>query len=316
MRFFAVWAYLCWMNVTSKLAELGEDIARQRGKVSLFLLRHLGYRVGFMAAHLSRWMRLTPRRQRNLALVAEENKKCLLGPDAAPLQHTWISQRRQLLDLAATYGQNPRIHAQLARCAGALNQIVEPLHQNGSPVILAPLHMVSDILAGIVGSMVYPHRATVVVSASAEVYQARDRDMGGVNLSYCSIHGDNRKLAGNLMDAIMEAAEHQRNMMIFPDITPDYTVETSHTRAGKMDCRLFGRPAHLHSGIIRMARMLSARVVFYYLYYDDGIKIHIEQPVAARDLKNKMPQIIEESITRHPADWLLWHAHSLYFINE
>lgn len=316
MRFFAVWVYLSWRNLTGKLAELAGKLKQWHGKVTLFLLRRMDYRAGFLLAHLSRMLRLTGRRRRNLALVAEENKKCLLGPDAAPLKHTWVSQRRQLLDLAATYGQNARVQAELKRCAEQLNQVVEPLHQNGSPVILAPLHMVSDILAGIVGSMVYPEKATVVVSSSAEIYQERDRAMGGVNLTYCSIHSDNRMIAGNLMDSIMEAADHQRNIMIFPDITPDYTVGTNETKAGKMSCRLFERPAHLHSGIVRLARVLSAQVVFYYLYYDKGIKIHIEQPVAARELKKKMPVIIEESITRHPADWLLWHAHSLYFINE
>ncbi|MBW7981696.1 ABC transporter [Enterobacillus tribolii] len=316
MRFFAVWLYLSWKNFTGKLAEQVGKSREWHGKTARFLFRHLDYRAGFLLAHISRGLRLTGRRRRNLALVAEENKRCLLGPDAAPLRHTWVSQRRQLLDLAATYGQSAQIQSELKQCADQLNQIVEPLHQNGSPVILAPMHMVSDILAGIVGSMVYPGKATVVVSSSAEIYQEQDRAMGGVNLTYCSIHSDNRMIAGNLMDSIMEAADHQRNIMIFPDITPDYTLDTNETRAGKLNCTLFNRPAHLHSGIIRLARVLSAQVVFYNLYYDKGIKIHIEPPVAARELKKKMPVIIEESITRHPADWLLWHAHSLYFINE
>lgn len=316
MRFFAVWVYLSWMNFTDRLTELAGRLYQLRGKANLFLIRRLDYRLGFLLAHLSRLLRLTGARRRNLALVAEQNKKCLLGPNVAPLNYTWVSQRRKLLDLAATYGQNARVHAELQRCAEQLNQIVKPLHESGSPVILAPLHMVSDILAGIVGSMVYPEKATVVVSASAELYQDGDRAMGGVNLTYCSIHSDNRMIAGKLMDSIMEAADHQRNIMIFPDITPDYTVNSNEAKAGKMDCRLFERPAHLHSGIVRLAKVLSAKVVFYYLYYDKGIKIHVEQPVTARELKKKMPLIIEESITRHPADWLLWHAHSLYFINE
>ncbi|MBE0149747.1 ABC transporter, partial [Serratia fonticola] len=54
----------------------------------------------------------------------------------------------------------------------------------------------------------------------------------------------------------------------------------------------------------------------YYLYYDQELKIHIEPPVQARSLKARLPEIIETSIARHPEDWLLWHAHSLFFINE
>lgn len=316
MRFFAVWLYCSSRIVFDRLVGLREWAGQRIAAARIFLLRRMDYRTSFRLAHLARALGMTGRRRRNLARVAEENKRCLLGPGVPPLNAGWIFQRRELLDLAATYGQNPRLLAELRQCAGQLDRVVKPLHEAGSPVILAPLHMVSDILAGIVGSMVWPHQATVVVSASAEVYQARDRAMGGINLNYCSIHGDNSAIAGNLTEAIMEAAEHRRNIMIFPDITPDYTASARENVSAKMACRLFGRPAHLHSGIIRAARMLSAQVVFYYLYYDGGLKIYLEQPVAARDLKRRMPLIIEAAMRRHPADWLLWHGHSLYFINE
>lgn len=315
MRFFAVWLYCSSRMAVDRLTGLGQWCRSRTAAVQIFLLKRINYRTGLILAHLRGAAGLS-RRRRNLARVAEENKRCLLGDDAPPLNAGWVSRRRELLDLAATYGQNPHLLAEIARCAEQLDRVVRPLHAAGSPVILAPLHMVSDILAGIVGSRVWPHKATVVVSASAEVYQARDRAMGGVNLTYCSIHGDNTAIGSHLMKAIDEAADHQRNIMIFPDITPDYTTGVTENVAAKMACRLFGRPAHLHSGIIRMARMLSAQVVFYNLYYEDGLKIHLEAPVAPRDLRRAMPEIVEASIRRHPSDWLLWHGHSLYFINE
>ncbi|WP_431225187.1 ABC transporter [Serratia sp. L9] len=314
MRFFAVWVYLAWRDSLTKLAHSFKPLRRAQGKVVCWLLRHGNYRWFLWLGAIGRTLRLSNRGERRRAFVAEANKQCLLG-DGSKLNYAKLSQRRRLLDLAATFGQNPQVKAQLDRCQQQLNAVVEPLHQAGHPVVLAPLHMVSDVLAGMVGGGVFPGQATVIVSVSAEAYQERARQIGGVNLSYCSIHDDSREIASNLTAAIMEAADHQRNIMIFPDITPDYTVNTNEAETAKLHCRLFDRPANLHSGVIRIARALSAQVVFYYLYYDKEIKIHIDPPMPARELKAKLPEVIETSITRHPEDWLLWHSHSLFFIN-
>ncbi len=315
MRFFAVWVYLSWRNFLTKIARSFEPFRRAHGKAVCWLLRRGDYRWFLWLAALGRKLRLGNRGERKRAFVAAANKQCLLD-DGYKLDYAKLSQRRRLLDLAATFGQNPQVLAQLEQCKAQLNAIVEPLHQAGQPVVLAPLHMVSDVLAGMVGGGVFPGQATVIVSVSAEIYEEKARQLGGVNLSYCSIHDDSRAIAGNLMTAIMEAAEHQRNIIIFPDITPDYTVNTNEAETAKLHCRLFNRPANLHSGVIRIARALSAQVVFYYLYYDKEIKIHIYPPMPARSLKAQLPEIIEESIARHPGDWLLWHSHSLFFINE
>ncbi|WP_337261267.1 MULTISPECIES: ABC transporter [unclassified Serratia (in: enterobacteria)] len=315
MRLFAVWFYLAWRNSLTKIARSFNPIRRAHGRVICWMLRYGDYRLLLGLAAVGRWLKLSNRGERQRAFVAAANKRCLIDDDRQ-VDFVKISQRRRLLELAATFGQNSQVMAQLERCKAELNAVVEPLHQSGSPVVLAPLHMVSDMLAGLVGGAAYPGKATVIVSASIEIYNEKFRQRGGVDLSYCSIHDDNRAIAGNLMTAIMEATEHQRNIMIFPDITPDYTVNASKAETAKLHCRLFDRPANVHSGVIRIARALSAQVVFYYLYYDKEIKIHIYPPVPARKLKAELPEIIEASITRHPEDWLLWHSHSLFFINE
>lgn len=315
MRFFAVWVYLAWRNSLTALMRSVEPLRRAQKHAVCWLLRHGNYRWFLGVAALGRWLRLSDRGERRRAFVAAANQQCLLG-HGRQVDFAALSYRRRLLDLAATFGQNPQVQAQLERCTAQLNAVVEPLHQAGSPVVLAPLHMVSDVLAGMVGGAVFPCQATVIVSSSVEIYQEQLRQLGKVNLSYCSIHDDNRAIAGNLMAAMMEAAEHRRNIIIFPDITPDYTVNTNEAATAKLHCRLFDRAANLHSGVIRVARALSAQVVFYYLYYDQEIKIHIDPPVPARSLKSKLPELIETSIARHPEDWLLWHSHSLFFINE
>ncbi|WMT13865.1 ABC transporter [Serratia fonticola] len=315
MRFFAVWVYLAWRDALAKVARGFLPLRRAQNKSVCWLLRHGDYRWFLGLAALSRWLRLSNRGERRRAFVAAANKQCLIN-DGRKVDFAKISQRRRLLDLASAYAGNAQLLAQLEHCQVQLNAVVEPLHRAGQPVVLAPLHMVSDVLAGMVGAGVFPGQATVVVSASAEVYQERTRQQAGINLSYCSIHDDNRAIAGNLTSAIMAAADHQRNIMIFPDISPDYTVNTNEAKTAKLRCRLFDRPANLHSGVIRIARALSAQVVSYYLYYDQGIKIHIYPPIAACNLKAKLPELIETSIVKHPEDWLLWHSHSLFFINE
>jgi lauroyl/myristoyl acyltransferase len=315
MRFFAVWVYLTWCNSLSSLAAIWRKVTRLRNRVALQVIRRIDYRLLLGVAYLRGLIPLGQRALRGRAAVARANKDALIGPQGK-VDVVSQTSRRQVLELAATYGQNPRVLAQLAACTGQLDEVVTALHAAGSPVVLAPMHMVSDILAGIVGAGVYPGKATVIVSSSVEVYQEQARRQGGVSLDYCSIHDDNREIAVNLTDAIMEAADHQRNIIIFPDITPDFTINTNKSKTAKMHCTLFDRSANLHSGVIRIARALSAQVVFYYLYYDNGIKINIFSPVAASQLRQELPKIIEASLRQQPEDWLLWHAHSLFFINE
>lgn len=318
MRLLVVWVYFAWRNQLDKLAFFGWKFGGWKAKLSIWLLRHCDYRFVFMLKALYRALGLIERKQKNLAYVAAANSQCLLAEQKKRPAQNFIrtAQRRQILELAATYGQNQQILAQLAICTQLLDCQVKTLHDAGSPVILAPLHMVSDVLAGIVGANTYPKKATVVVSSSAEIYEEQARQMGGVNISYCSIHADSSVIAGNLMDAIMETADHKRNIIIFPDITPDYTVDSMMSKTAKTPCHLFGRPANLHSGIIRMAKVLSAQVICYYLYYDKEIKIYIYPTISSQQVKSKLPELIETSITRHPQDWLLWHSHSLFFINE
>ncbi|WP_380183026.1 ABC transporter [Kalamiella sp. sgz302252] len=315
MVFSVVWIWLAWHNFLARLARACRLFRQVRHKIFCWLLRHCDYRWLLRLAALGRRLGLGNRAERRRAFVAAANKQCLID-DGRRLDYAALCYRRRLFELAATFGQNPQLLAQLERCKTELDAVVKPLHQAGSPVVLAPLHMVSDVLAGIVGSAVFPGKATVIVSASVENYDQQTRQAAGINLSYCSIHDDNRAIADNLTSAIMAAATNQQNIMLFPDITPDYTAQGQAAKSAKLGCRLFGRPARLHSGIIRIARALAAQVVFYYLYYDKGIKIYIYQPVASRDLKGKLPEIIEASLRRHPDDWTLWHSHSLFFINE
>jgi lauroyl/myristoyl acyltransferase len=315
MNFFAVWACLTWLNGVDRLTRRGVKARRAADGFACLLLRHLNYRVVLWGLRGLYALPFCGRSLKKRATVAKANQRSILGPEGN-VDYAGMALRRQVLEVAATRGQNKRVLAELARCTAQLNEVVQEIHRSGSPVVLAPLHMVSDVLAGMVGAGVSPGRTTVLVSSSVEVYEQAERQKVGLNLDYCSIHSDSREIAASLMTALTETSELKRNMMIFPDITPDFTHFTNKSDTAKLPCRLFDRPANLHSGIIRMARMLAAQTVPYFLYFDGQLKIHIYPPVAARDLKKQLPGIIEKSLRGRPQDWMLWHAHSLYFINE
>ena len=314
MRLLAVRGYLAWRNGLDAMARLSATGAGMGSRLTCALLRRVDYRLWLEVRRRLRGSR-PQRRFRHRQAVAAANRQSLLGD--GNLDFAWQMQRRQWLDIAAVHARNASLMNHLARCSAQLNQVVEPLHRAGVPVLLAPMHTVSDVLATLVGADVYPGRATVIVSGDVHTFVRRAPEgEWRQRLDYCSIHDDPRHIAGTLSQAMLEAAEHRRNIILFPDITPDYTLNSKQNASAKLACHLFGRPAHLHSGIVRLSRALRAQVVCYSLYFDRGIRIHIEEPVAADKVGRAMPAFVERTLRRHADDWLLWHSHSLFFINE
>lgn len=315
IRFLIVWCVFSTKTLLAWPARGYRPLASGAQRFLCMLLRYgsmpllLGVAQGLCS------LRLLGMRYRNRGAVATQNYRCLTG-EGGSINSAWIAIRRQMLELGATWAQNPATLRQMQACTRQLDKIVAPLVQQKIPVVLAPLHSVSDILAAMVGAGVTPGKASVVVSSSAERYTSLARKTGSVALSYCSIHQDNTQLASELMSLITDMTAGQQNMIIFPDITPDYTVQTHEAQSGKIACRLFSRPAKLHRGVVRLSRIMSAQVIFYHLYYQQGIKIKIYAPLPAKNVAVKMPTIIENTMRNYPNDWLLWHSHSLYFINH
>lgn len=317
IRFLIVWTVFSVRNCLKPFKKGYEKLSHTVEVSFRFLLRKGHIASILLIAHgLTRIGAFGPKfRRRNK--VATANFNSLVG-QGGRINAGWMSVRRFILEEGATWGQNRQVMAQIQACSLELDRIVAPLHQQKKPVVLAPLHMVSDILATMVGAGVTPGSATVVVSSSAEQakYDATARELGQVNLSYCSIHQGNQSLASNLMTLMTEVAVGQKNVIVFPDITPDYTVQTEEGASSKLSCHLFNRAAKLHNGVVRLSGAISAQVVFYHLYYENGIKIKVYPPIAAKEVAAQMPVIIENSIRDYPHDWLLWHSHSLYFLSH
>lgn len=315
IRFLVVWSVFSVRKWCAKLTSYYLPLTDVSQKTMRRMMRYIPMPLLINVVHVLCQLRLVGRKYRGRTAVATQNYRCLTGAEGQ-IDAGWIAMRRQLLEMGATWGQHPAALAQIQACITELDTVVAPLAAQKTPIVLAPLHCVSDILAAIVGAGVGARKASVVVSSSAESYTLASRHLGGVALSYCSIHQDNTSLASTLMTLMANVSEGQENMIIFPDIPADYTVQTHEAQSGKITCRIFGRPAKLHNGVQRFSRIVSAQVVFYHLYYQQGIKIKIYSPLTPKEVTKNLPVIIENTLRDYPQDWLLWHSHSLYFINH
>ncbi|MGI7060675.1 ABC transporter [Citrobacter amalonaticus] len=315
VRFFIIWSVFSFKNSAGWLYDAKRNFSQGTLILLRKMVRYLPLPALLTVAKGICALRLLGRSYRLRNAVANENTRCLIG-QTGRVNAAWIAVRRRLLEEAATWGQNPALLQQIRACAAELDAVVAPLHQQNIPYILAPLHTVSDVLAAMVGACVTPGKACVVVSSSAELYNAQTRALGGIDLSYCSIHQQNKTLAGSLMELITDVATGRQNMIIFPDISPDYTLQAEGALAAKLPCRLFGRSAKLHNGVVRLSGVITAQVVFYHLSYHNGLHIHIRPPVSSQNVARELPDIIESTLREYPQEWLLWHSHSLFFINH
>jgi len=315
VRFLIIWSVFSIKNSAELLRAMRQPFSGWRASLLRTLLRY-GYLPALCgAAKALCSLRLCGRTFRLQSAVATANFQSLTG-ETGRIDAAWIAVRRRLLEEAATWGHNASLKRQIARCAAELDAVVAPLHQSKTPVILAPLHCVSDVLAAMVGTGVTPGKAGVIVSSSAELYDRQAREMGDLALSYYSIHQDSHTLASGLTSLINDVVAGQQNMIIFPDISPDYTLQAEGALAARLPCRLFNRPARMHNGLNRLARAMSAQVVFYHLSWESKLNIHIHPPVAARQVADVLPRVLEKTLREQPQQWLLWHSHSLYFINH
>lgn len=316
MRHIWLWCYVTAMTASEKSRGWAADINQYKYSALIRLTRLFSYRFLIFIAKIKQKLGWYRRSLKDRDAVAQANYRNLVNPKGH-VDYVGMHHRRVILETASTWGENRDLHAQIRDCAERLSAVVAPVHAKGKPVILAPLHMVSDILEAIVAVKATPRRVTAITSSRADVFRGEDRARGGIDIDYVSIHNATQNLAGDLMSFVQDAIDGKRDLIIYPDITSDFTVHARGRHTPKIPCTLFGRRGQLHEGVIRMSRLMSAPVIFYYLCFDGKkLDIHIEAPLSGRKLKENLPVIIETAIRNRSDDWMLWHAHSLYFIND
>lgn len=250
--------------------------------------------------------------------IGEENKRVITTSEVARSKyHTpyeWVHVRRVFLEKCIIDYNAQEFNQDFLSMINELNGIIANVKKDGTPVILAPLHMVSDLLAVFVASKASQCKTTVIISAGAHKLTQKDFSHRGVNLHYCSIHQSKYNFAEKMTILLDEVIAGDNNLIIFPDIIPSYSTHNADTLNGsRLTCRMFNRAASIHAGIIKLSKMTKAKVIPFYLSYGNSFSIHVYSPVCHLKIAEELPRILESAILNNSDDWLLWHYKKLYF---
>lgn len=148
-RFLIVWSVFSVRKWSAQLSWRSRPFTGYGQKAVRGIMRFTPMSLLLAAARALCRLRLLGRQYRGRTAVATQNYRCLTGADGR-IDAAWIAMRRQLLEMGATRGQHPATLAQMQACTRALDAVVAPLAAQRTPVVLAPLHCVSDILAAMV----------------------------------------------------------------------------------------------------------------------------------------------------------------------
>ncbi|ELM1620451.1 TPA: hypothetical protein N2F56_001296 [Salmonella enterica] len=314
MDIFILHVWALYHHALSKFNALVRRAYRKYRVIKFRMAIRIPARYVFAWAYLKRSTGFYAKGYRLRACVANANQHCLLPQSS--LNYTLTANRREIIEFYSTWGQDTQILQQIDCCAEELRRTVNDVVDAGTPLILAPLHMVSDVAAVIVASKANPIKSTVVVSSNANEWNARARAQGNIDVDYCSVEQTAQDIGLSLATACIDVSEGTRGLIVFADMVPDYSMRKSDKTQDTFLCRMFDRPAHLHNGLIRLSKVTKADVIFFHLYYDQQIKIRVLPAVSYKNVRNQLPGVIEQAITQFSQDWLLWHQHCLYFINE
>lgn len=213
--------------------------------------------------------------------------------------------------------RNPILLAQLEQCADTINQYILTMDQN-HPVILAPMHFVSDLVVGVMSSMVSPRRAIIISTHEDDALcENEDEVLRLLNISMKKSNPLHIKIS-ELKSLIRSVKQRKENFIIYPDALPEVTYQLTQKNMKTFKCHLFKREAKLHYGIVELARMCDAQVLFYGIYYDkekQKINVDIYGESSHQELEVNAPKFIEGAILKHPEDWMLWSSPSFFYFN-
>jgi hypothetical protein len=215
------------------------------------------------------------------------------------------------------YLNNEHIIGQLRRCADELECYLRENVNDERPVILSPLHMVSDVLASVMCGFTSPQE-TLVISTHKDDALGSGEDASlhrmGIRLKKLD---PARVDSTTLRRALRAVKDKKSKLVIFADAPAEITLTLTGKQMRTYDCLLFNRPAHLHSGLNELARLSDARVVFFGLYCRSGrLHLKIFGLAEASELPMLVPAFVEQALKSYPESWLLWYSPSLFYFNN
>ncbi|WP_404993104.1 hypothetical protein [Cupriavidus pauculus] len=222
--------------------------------------------------------------------------------------------RQRIVLESALYHTEPRMIEMMRACAAKLAHCRTRMIGRGETPIFAPLHFCSDMVAATVAAMTEPYRSHVFSIYKEGYFGAAEQaqcERTGI-AEFVQHHPDDPP--SHFRSMVRDLRSHRANVVIFPDILPQFTNGYLGRAMRTRDVLLFGRPARLHSGAEELARMAGAKLVPFYIYWLEGkLEIRIFEPCANGD---EVARCIERALRERGDQWLLWHFPSLFYFND
>lgn len=287
-----------------------------RETLAAALLRHLPYR---WLLSVSAGLDVVPRHRRDArrrVAYGSFNLPNVIGAGVRT-DHARLWRHKRVLEAALAF-RNRSLIRELEGCAARLADALQRARAHGRPVILAPLHMHSDLLATLVCARASAFPTAVITAHDDSTVSARDeaalRAHGNLDIQRLN------PLAlddGAFLAFMRRVRKGQGTLVAFPDAPPEVTYRVFRRSMRTYDCRLFDRPARLHQGVPELARLCGAHVLFFCLTRRHG-RFAIDEAgcVAPDEVADRMPAILQRAVLAHPHEWLFWHTPSLFSFNS
>lgn len=243
------------------------------------------------------------------------NIKRILG-EGYSTNHSLLWSVKKNMD-KCLYLNDEKIIFELRKCALQLEEGIKDIENKEKPVILAPMHMVSDVLVSVMCGFI-SSKETLVISTHKDdllgINEEQSLNNMGVNLKKIDPAEIN---TGSLRTVIRSVKTQETYLVIFPDAPPEVTLSLTGKSMRTMDCTLFGKPARLHSGLKELARLCNAQVIFFGLSHQgNALSLTVFGVADAKELSYRTPYFIEKALRAHSKDWLLWYTPSFFYFND
>lgn len=248
------------------------------------------------------------------AKMAAQNYQLIVGKKNKHV-YARVWRMKYILDMAI-YLQNPDVIKNMHELRDELNLYLNKIRTQGKTPLLAPLHMSSDMAASVLCSMVEPKIASVISIYKLADFGPEERksmDILGIDLQQINPLESSRKLA----HAIKQCRHNTLNLVVFPDALPQSTYKIVGKMMPTKPVKLFNRQGKLHLGLDRIAHLMKAEVLFFYIYMQEGkLRLRLFPVVPQEEIEQHSTAIIETALREHPESWLLWHYPSLFYFNS
>lgn len=252
---------------------------------------------------------------RSQHVLALSNARRMTG-SVQHVNHMRLWSEKKLKEMLL-YMNDEQTLAQLRECARELEVYMRINLSSDKPIILSPLHMISDVLASVMCGFISASETLVISTHKDDTLGSNETaslKKMGVNLVRLDPEFTDTSALKRLLRNVKARTSQ---LVIFADAPSEITLSLTGKQMRTYDCPLFGRPAHLHSGLSELARLSQSQVVFFGLYSERGrLRLAIFGHAQAEELPSLTPIIIEQALQNFPQAWLLWYTPSFFYFNN